>query len=404
MSDNQTPSSPDANEQWAAFITGFATSIGKTVDEATEGLKKIVGEPGEEAIELLKNEEFCPMSEIQAHFPDVPTARLRKSIQSLRITGRETKEAAPAVIGAASFDVLPSAPDDANWLSLLKAGGVLKVNTGVVVSGIRAALASRSGLFELPQLLIDRMETHAESLDEPAGAAYYNLRELLTKRNYAEVFAALGIKGSFATATRKNALIARLDERLWPQLRSFQGQLKAWVESWQAGFANPGMLVTALASFAGGGAGLPAGMMQPPETNSLRDAAESVVAIINSTFAGTGIPVASALAWDAKNITEVLENADLPAQVGAANREQMLKMLNVAVTADYVRLERNVTRFALGIMEFEKVPNGQSELTYIGALAMLGDQIPWDKLAAPTRRNSAARSNTAGRRRDDDEE
>ena len=106
---------------------------------------------------------------------------------------------------------------------------------------------------------------------------------------------------------------------------------------------------------------------------------------INKVFAGVGIPVTMALAYDAMRIKEVLENASLPMQIGAPNREQMLKMLGVGVTADYVRLERNICRYALGIMEYPNVTAGQEDLAYLQSLWMLGSQIPWDRLGTPPR-------------------
>jgi hypothetical protein len=128
--------------------------------------------------------------------------------------------------------------------------------------------------------------------------------------------------------------------------------------------------------------------MQPPPTDGLRDAAESVIQQINKIFAGLGIPVARALAFDAQRIKEILETPTLPAQIGAPNREQMLKLLGVAVPSDYVRLERNVTRYALAVLEIERLTAGQEELQFLTALMMLGSQIPWDRLGVPGRRST----------------
>jgi hypothetical protein len=105
-----------------------------------------------------------------------------------------------------------------------------------------------------------------------------------------------------------------------------------------------------------------------------------VINSINKVFAGVGIPVAKALAYDATRIKGVLENPALPAAVGAPNRDQMLRQLKLGVSADYVRLERNITRFTLGIMEFKKITVPNEEYSYLGAMLQLGLTIPWDKL------------------------
>ena len=125
---------------------------------------------------------------------------------------------------------------------------------------------------------------------------------------------------------------------------------------------------------------MPPGMIQPPSTDPLRDSAESVITGINRIFAGTGIPVAMALAYDAQQIRRALENPSLPVQVGAANREQMLRKLGVAVTSDYPRLEQNLKQYTLGVIELPNVTAGQTEMAFVAALYQLGSQIPWDKL------------------------
>lgn len=392
---------------WQDFIAPLCSAIGKSEEEVTSALKSLIGEAGPEAIELLRSEELSPFAEIQALFSEVPKARLRRAVQTLRqgAAAAETGEA-PAVntvLTAPSLDILPTVPDDGAWLTMLKASGELKVDTGVVISGIRAALAGRTGLYDLPRQIAERMEAFSESLDEPAPASFYKLRKQLTQRSYAEIFAALEVEGTFVSERRKNALLERLDKSLWPALQGFQNQLRGWMETWQQGFSNPGLLVGALAAFTGGGSAIPAGMIQPPDTSGLRDSAEAVITEINRSFSGVGIPVAMALAWDAQKIKEVLERPELPSQLGAANREQMLKMLGAAVSADYVRLERNLTRYALGVMEFGKVTGGQAELAYLTSLTMLGSQIPWDKLGTPARRAGAAQAASRSLRRSEDE-
>ena len=114
------------------------------------------------------------------------------------------------------------------------------------------------------------------------------------------------------------------------------------------GAANPTMMMMALM---GGNAGaLPPGLMQAPDTAVLRDAADAVKDSVNKVFAGTGVQIASALAYEAAEIKKSLEDPRLPAMIGVAYREQMLKKLGVAVPATYPRLETNLTKYILGVM------------------------------------------------------
>lgn len=389
-----TEGASTALSAWQQFINPFAEAVGKTPDEVSGALKELIGEPGEKAIEVLQDEEFSSFEDISTAIAElgIPKGVLKKAIaQTLRGKSLPQPAMVAANPSATSFDVLPSVPDDAAWLAALKTGGSLKVNSNTVISGMRAALAARSGLFELPARLSELMESHAHSLDEPVGPDFFTLNDLLTRRNYAEIFSALKIDGrKYASQGRKTELVKRLDEVLWPALIGFQGQLKGWVESWQQTFANPGTTMGLLAAAMSGKGGImPPGMTAPPSTDSLRDSADAVIDQINRCFAGLGIPVAMAMAFDAQAIKEVLENPTLPMHVGAASRDQMIKLLGVDVTPDYVRLERNITRYALAVMELPKV-TGDAELTYLSSLLMLGSQIPWERLGVPARRPNAS--------------
>ena len=290
-------------------------------------------------------------------------------------------------VAMTNLNILPQVPGDGPWLEALKTGGVLKFSTETVTGTVSAALADKVGLYDLPELISTAMERHAESLDEPVGADFYEMQKALIEKNYSEVFSALpsGSGRRYATESRKSQLLSRINSGLWPALVGFQEQLGGWIDTWQTGMANPAALMTAVASIAAGGGAMPPGMMAPPQTDVLRDAAESVVASINGIFAGTGIPTAMALASDAQRIRRILESSSLPAQLGAANRDQMLKMLNVAVTSDYPRLEQNLKQYTLGIIDLPNVTAGQTELQYITALFQLGAAIPWSKIeAAPS--------------------
>lgn len=282
--------------------------------------------------------------------------------------------------GQPSLDILPEVPNDTSFMEMLKVGGILKVGKTEAIAAIRACLANQSGLYELPKVLMSLMEKFAEEQEEPCGPEFYSLQKLLTKRNYAEIFAALEIDTASVTQPKKDALLKKLQITLWPALSGYHQQVVGWFNTYQQTAANPAAMVTMFSMLASGNSGAAAGMIQAPDTNVLRDAAEGVIDKINKVFAGTGIVIARALALDANNIKEVLENTSLPAQVGVSTHDQMIKMLGVNVSADYVRLERNITRYALSIMEFPSVTAGQSEFAYLTALFQLGNAIPWDKM------------------------
>jgi hypothetical protein len=398
MSRRKTPEgqSPSSSLSWRDFIAPFAQAIGVTPEDVDSKLKNLLGDPTDSNIDLLQNEEFTPFADLQAAFSDVPVAKLRHAVATVLrkkpevATAPSPEEPATSlnqtpVFGQVAAANLPTAPDDDAWLAMLKASGELKVDQACVVSGVRSVLAARTGLYGIPKKLVTLMEQQAEQLAEPVTAEYLSIRKQLTSRSYAEVFEALGVEGTFATADKKQKLLRRLDEKLFPSLYSFYQSLQGWSEAWMQGATNPGAMTMMLAAALGGsrtGAVLPPGMMQPPATEVVRGAAENAIDQINQSFGGTGVITVRALAYDALKVKEALSNPALPSQIGAINREQMLKTLGVQVTSDYVVLERNLVTFILGILEVPKL-TADSELGYLTSLLTVGSQIPWDRISSP---------------------
>lgn len=379
-------------EEWVAFIAPFAETLGKSVNDATIALKGVVGEPGLRAIELLKDPAMASDADIKGVLNGTPSAVANMAISKLR-AAPSTSSVSAMALGVGALDILPPAPADDAWLSALRVGGILKVETSTVVSAIRAALAHRLGLFDIPEKLTRAMEQFADNNDEPVPEEFFKLRKVLTRRSYAEIFEAIeGLDGNFVTDARKAMLFRRIDDYLWPAIVSFQQQLKGWIEGWQQGAANPAMLVSAIMSMSGGGSSMPPTMMAPPETGALRDSADAFNDQMNKVFSGTGIQIAGALAFDANRIKQILENQQLPSMVGAANRDQMLRQLGVEVSATYPRLEVNLTRYALAVMKIKDLPAGNEELQYFSSLFMLGSQIPWDELNKGKRPDRSARA------------
>jgi len=312
-----------------------------------------------------------------------------KPVQARKLLASVATKVAPEAastatsMGAVSFDdVLPSVPSDESWMSALRAGGVSKIDQSSVIGAIRATLASRVGMYDIPAKLVKAMEEFADSVEEQVDPEFFKIRKQLTRRSFPEIFEAIeGLDGNFVTNERKQRLLSRMDQSFWPAVNAFNDQLQGWQQAWMQGAANPGVMMMAFMNSSGGGNAMPPGMMQPPDTGVLHDHADAVADAVNKAFAGTGVQISAALAYEASKIRETLENPRLPSMIGAANREQMLRQLGVAVSATYPRLELNITRYAMSVMQLKDQPSGDEELRYISSLFMLGSQIPWDQLS-----------------------
>lgn len=320
----------------------------------------------------------------------LPALKARRIVSSLQSTNASSVAAsasasatAAATAATMNFDaVLPQVPDDASWLNSLRTGGILKIEQSTVISAIRAALADKFGFYDIPKKLVDAMEEYVEVTEEQVSDEFWKIRKQLTRRSYGDLFQALdGMDGTFVTEKRKTELLSRIDQSLWPALISFREALNNWQTSWMQGSANPNVLLNAILTASGNGVGMPPGMMQPPDCGILRDAAEAVNDSLNKTFRGTGVQITAALAYEANQVKSMIENPRLPILCGVPTRELLLKKLKVSIPATYTRLEQNLTKFVLGIMQSDKVPSGNEEIQYFGMLYVLGLQIPWSEFA-----------------------
>lgn len=373
------PNVPELPLNWVEYLTPFSHAVGKSVTEVTEALTPVVGEPSDEAIVLLKDAGTgATDEEIRAQFPDAPSAKLRAAINAHLREAPAAPE--PTVTPSMSLDVLPSPKPDESFVAALKVGGVSKVGQTDLEAGVKAALAARVDFFAIPKKLQAAMERHAEVTEEPFGDSYYEVVTMITKRDYSEIFAALGVPASAVPQGKRSRFLLQIDEILWPAIQSFNGQLSGWFDAWMKAAGNPAALMQVLATSASGGA-FAAPAITVPDTEPLRIAADEVVDNINRAYAGVGIPAARALAFEATQIKELLKKPEIMGLVGATTRELMLKELGIDVSANFVSMEHSVVKYVLGVSELSNQPKGsQQEQMYLQGLYQLGAAIAWEKL------------------------
>lgn len=314
----------------------------------------------------------------------------RKLVASLKSEPESQPSAAPTAPPAAknpsttnilTDSVLPTIPGDDTWLNILKTGGVLKVDQATYIAAVRAAIAGRVKIYDIPKKLVHALEEYSKELDEPVGPEFFKLMKQLTRRNYGELFAAIdGVDGTFVSEHRKMELLKRIDDYLWPAVTQCYQQLNAWQQAWVNGL-TPGVLAASYYGGAGGLAGglMPSSMAQIPDISPLQDVGDTLRDALNKALSGTGSVVASAIAYDYSQIRAVLEDPTLPAKIGAGNREQMYKRLGVAVDASMVRAEASIVRFIISFAQNDRVTSDAAP-NYYNALFMLGSQINWAQL------------------------
>ncbi|MFC1656528.1 hypothetical protein ACFL14_00990 [Patescibacteria group bacterium] len=371
-----------STERWQARIGRFAEEVESDFGLVSDALQKLVGNPSDKALGILDNERSTPLEDLKQVLvededgPKIPLGVLKQNIDLLRgEPGSVMVEDGDDSI----YHALPEVPDEEDFITILKTGGELNFEETDVMAAVKAAIASRFCLFSVPDKLARMMEDYARGMKEPCGPKFYDLMRMITSREHAAIMAAAGVKGSFASQRRRKELREKIDQNLWRDAYRFYQALERWQSQWTSGLANPTAAISAMVLHEKGAA-LPPGVFDAPPVDSIYDEAESVIGSINNIFSGTGIPVGRALAAEAMQINEILEDEDLPALIGVTSREQMLDHLGVSVKANDVRLARSVSRFILSIMNLPKVPIDQAAKNYLPAMIYLGNTIPWREL------------------------
>jgi hypothetical protein len=278
----------------------------------------------------------------------------------------------------------PELPTDESFVNALLTDATLKIDETAMLAGLRAAFAEKVGLFDLPEKMVEQMESTAERLEEPCGKDWYELRKLITEKKYGDVLGALGVSGTFISEAKKKTFLNRANSLLIGPLVAFHNQLEAFRQNVLQGgiMSNP---LAAIALISGKAMpGYASAAIQTPSSDPLRDSALGLRQQINKVFAGHGLICARALAYDAMRIKAVLENPQLPMYLGHLNKDQMLKSLGAGVTADYARLERDVAQYAVAAIRLPDIPRGEVEQAFIGNLFQLDFSIGWDRLNIST--------------------
>ena len=330
-------------------------------------------------------EDLVSLEEADLTGAGMKLVKARKMLSDLKTAKKaaEPAPAAPTMAFAPDYSILPSVPSDESLLKSLRTGGVLKVDDSAYNSALRVFLADRCGLFRIPEMLVAEMEKFADENEEPVTPLFFKLKKQITRREYGDLFAAIdGLDGAFATKKRREEFLQRVRNEMCPAIREAYQVLDAWYQSFMATSNNPGAMMTAIYGLMNGTGAALASANVPP-VDGVRDAADTLKDAINHVFRGTGVPVASAMAYDAMEISKTLENGELPAMLGVANREQMLKKLGVNITPNYARLEQNLVRFVLAYIKYSD-EGTDNDVAYLTALWTLGNQINWTDLVGAT--------------------
>lgn len=390
--------------KWDETVGKFADAIGVSLPNVNKELEGLVGSPGEEALGLLMNEDDCPSVDIKTVFSGVAKAKLNKAIREiLRPTTKAQAFTTVAPITGGSTGILqaiaslPPVPTDfESFISVLRAGGTLKVKPGIVMSGVQVWFANRFNLNEIVQRIETQIIDVATRRGDPVPAVYDNFSSLAAQRKYADILAALGIPPG--TGTKKvpkkyvDIMQSKVDEILIPALHDFDTALSTWVttglgaEGSQVGLAAMmQQMMTGISSpFAAFAAA-------PADTTILINEATRIIDRANQCFGGLGERAAAMCAHDAQQIRIAMQLPELPAALGYVDREDMLRGLfgEELVTIVEERIERALVQWALAVLDLPNKTEGAEINGFLVGMWQLRPSLPWDRLMSNAIKNKA---------------
>ncbi len=392
----KAPETAVESSEWNKTVGMFAKAIGMSLGSVNDALNSLVGEPGDEALGYLLNEEDCETGDIKKALPDVAKAKLNNAIRTILRPKPAVKEAAPASASAAPATAgmqqaaasLPPVPTDfESFIGVLRAGGTLKVKPGIVMSGIQVWFANRFNLDGIVRKIETQIVDVSTRRGNPVPAVYDNFSSLAAQRKYAEILTAIGVPPGMGVKKVPKKYVdemqGKLGEILIPAMRDFDTALSTWV--------NTGL------SSEGGQAGLAALMQQqltgvsspfaafaaaPADAMLLIDEATRIIERVNQCFGGLGERAAAMCAHDAQQIRVAMQLPELPAALGYVDREDMMSGLfgEELVSIADERTERALVQWALAILDLPNKTEGAETNGLLVGMWQLRPSLPWDRL------------------------
>ncbi len=278
--------------------------------------------------------------------------------------------------------VLAPIPKDSDWLEGLRQQGILQFSTQTYMAGIKALLAANLGTFTAITRLKDLVSEYALTNGLAAPNLYYDLQNILARREFGPIFAALeenrvGNVPIYASIDDVNDLGIRMQNILVPEILEAVEALSAWHEELTKLKKTDFFVQQTMTSIQDMTAD------SYPNTAKLYDAGKQLRLKINQTFASNGIQKALAIQGEYESFMRILNNPELPASVGAVDRDNVMKMLGLDAKAAIVRAAPYIAQFVLNMVEVENLAK-PSELRFFIDLHRLTMQIDWSTLQSNT--------------------
>lgn len=360
------PTKKSAHPKWDETVGAFARAVRVDLTLINKALESEVGEPSDDALELLLN----PVA--------VPDNQLRKALESANILPAllnlnfamlrpvvETASATPKATFTAS--VLPDIQPQESFIETIEQTAKFNFGNDTLQGAIQIFFAHDAKFFKIPADLEKMLLVFSETLEEAVPDEWYTAYDLVTSQKYGDLKVPGGAR-KYVTTEARNEFFTSINSIFWKAMYEFNVPLLAWKETYRDSLIEDNLMSL------GGGASNQ--LSVTPDIGPLRAAAKSFAKKMNKLFKGTRIVTVRALTIEAENIQKLLKNKDLPTLVGAGNRQQMMQRLDIDVADDLKVIQNACIQYALGVLHLENI-KPHEELMYVRDMIQIERSIPW---------------------------
>ncbi len=283
--------------------------------------------------------------------------------------------------------------NDEELLAGLRQQGVLQFDRLTYLAAIKVLVAAKYGVYEgiinLQKLLL----SYALKTKRPAPSEYYSLKELEIRRQLGHVFAI--VKDSrfeygggipvYATNAEAQNLIEKIDGIIVPALVDAKNEVAQWYEvlsrqSQDDFFVRQNM---------GARSDNVIDLQSYPKTDGILEAGKKLRLAINEALAGDEMPHAIALYQEYKDFVKILDTPDLPAHIGAVDRDNVLNLLGFDAKSALLRSEGYLVRFMVCMVQVEELSK-QNEGTFFQLIYNLVQQVDWEAVLSMPQKNTTS--------------
>lgn len=278
-------------------------------------------------------------------------------------------------------NLLPEVQIGKTWLESIEHKDVLSLGVDQYIAAIESAIADRFNLFEVPNIVSKAMKDYSLEANMPLDKSYYEIRNIITRHEYGNLFAALDVNSADIDEASRRELIRRINTHLFPLVPLLIRELDTWFDRWnKTAQQNMAMSVARMANPNDANRRRMPELF--PETSSLINMSNSVIKALNTCLAGTGSVAALAMAYEANTIRDCLDNPELPRLVGAIDKERMLIKLGIDLDPAIINMEKSIVQFIIAFAQAKELTVRENAGDYFYDLYQLGCEITcWDKLA-----------------------